>query len=178
MQTINTIYSNGHIRAKSWNGWIRVQYDPELNSEQNHRAAAEKLVAKLNTNKMVQWAIKASAPSVPGVRGADNGWTFIIGYVPEIAPMYMSITVRFMPSTNTRAAHMKVFSWLYPRGRTVNYTNLACGADIQGNARWAAETELQRINASCREHGDHLGYKLGDYVQTYNEDRLFTVIAG
>lgn len=177
MQTINTKYSNGKIIAKCWHGWTRSEYDAELNSEMNHRAAAEKLIAKLNANKSVSWGIVASAPAVPGVRGADNGWTFIIGYIPEVAPMYMSITVRFMPSTNTRAAHMKVFSWLYPRGRAVHYTNLACGADIQGNARYAAETELKRINDSCREHGDNLGYKLGDYVQTYNEDRLFTVIA-
>lgn len=175
MQTIQTIYTNGKIRAKSWNGWVAVQFDAALSSEQNHRAAAEKLVAKLNAKKSVHWAITACAPGVPGLRGADGGWVFLIDYKPEVAPMYMSITVRFMPSTNTTPARMRVYSWLNPAGRTVHYTNLACGADIQGNARYAAETELEKINASCREHGDLLGYSLGDYVQTYNEDRLFVV---
>lgn len=178
MQTIQTIYSNGKIRAKSWNGWVAVQSDNALSSEANHRAAAEKLVAKLNANKLVSWEIKSSAPGVPGLRGADGGWVFIIGYKPEVEPLHMSILVRFIPSTNTRPARMTTSSWLNPRARTVYYTNLPCGAEIQGNARYAAELELERINAACREHNDYKGYALDQYVQLPDGDRLFTLKGG
>lgn len=177
MQTIHTKYSNGSIMAKSWNGWTRSQYDAELNSEQNHRAAAEKLIAKLNANKLVKWGIMASAPAVPGVRDSDNGWIFIIKHVPEVAPLQMSITVRFIESTNTRRARMRVYSWLFPAGMTIHYP-AGLSADIQENARYAAGVMLDRINESCREHGDLLGYRLADYVQVYNGDRLFVLIPG
>lgn len=177
MQTIHTKYSNGSIMAKCWNGWTRSQYDAELNSEQNHRAAAEKLINKLNANKLVKWGIMASAPAVPGVRDADNGWIFIIKHVPEVAPLQMSITVRFIESTNTRPARMRVYSWLFPAGVTIHYP-AGLSADIQENARYAAGVMLDRINESCKEHGDMLGYKLADYVQVYNGDRLFVLIPG
>lgn len=174
MHTIQTTYSNGNIRAKCWNGAVRYESDYELTSEQNHRAAAQKLVDKLNANRNVSWAIVASAPGVPSAKN-DGGWVFFIDYAPEVAPLYMSITVRFMPSTNTRPAHMKVFSWLNPGGKTIYYTNLDCGAEIQGNARYAAGIELERINASAKEHGDLIGYKLGDYIEAYNGDRIFSL---
>lgn len=179
MQTIHTKYSNGSIMAKCWNGWTRSQYDAELNSEQNHRAAAEKLIAKLNANKLVRWGIMASAPAVPGVRDADNGWIFIIKHVPEVAPLQMSITVKFGPATNSGPAFMRAYSWMFPRGIKVNYSpRVADGSDIQENARYAAGVMLDRINESCKEHGDLLGYKLADYVQVYNGDRLFVLIPG
>lgn len=177
MQTIHTKYSNGSIMAKCWNGWTRSQYDAELNSEQNHRAAAEKLINKLNANKLVKWGIMASAPAVPGVRDADNGWIFIIKHVPEVAPLQMSITVRFIESTNTRPARMRVYSWLFPAGVTIHYP-AGLSADIQENARYAAGIMLDKINESCKEHGDMLGYTLADYVQVYNGDRLFVLIPG
>lgn len=180
MQTIVTKYTNGKVRAKCWNGWAQVEFDAALSSEANHLAAAEKLIAKLNAANMVSWGIKGSAPSVPEIRqGMDQGgWTFIIGHQPEYAPLHMSITVRFMPSTNKGPAYMKVHSWLKPEGYRVNYCARLCGSEIQGNARYAAEIELDRINAACRENGDLLGYKLGDYVQDYKGDRLFTLITG
>lgn len=183
MQTIQTIYTNGKIRAKSWNGWAAVEFDAALSSEANHRAAADKLVLKLNTSRMdrpLNWGIVASAPSVPAIRqGQDQaGWTFIIGYVPEYAPLHMSITVRFMPGTNSGPAYMKVHSWINPRGKRVNYTPRICGSEIQGNARYAAEQELDRINSTVRESGDLIGYKLGDYVQLHDGDRLFTLVSG
>lgn len=177
MQTIHTKYSNGSIMAKCWNGWTRSQYDAELNSEQNHRAAAEKLIVKLNANKLVKWGIMASAPAVPGVRDADNGWIFIIKHVPEVAPLQMSITVKFIESTNTRPARMRVYSWLFPTGMTIHYP-AGLSADIQENARYAAGVMLEKINESCKEHGDLLGYTLADYVQLYNGDRLFVIIPG
>lgn len=177
MQTIHTKYSNGSIMAKSWNGWTRSQYDAALSSEQNHRAAAEKLITKLNANKLVKWGILASAPAVPGVRDADNGWMFIIKHMPEVAPLQMSITVRFIESTNTRPARMRVYSWLFPAGMTIHYP-AGLSADIQENARYAAGVMLDKINASCKEYGDHLGYKLADYVQLYNGDRAFVLIPG
>lgn len=177
MQTIHTKYSNGSIMAKCWNGWTRSQYDAELNSEQNHRAAAEKLIAKLNANKLVKWGIMASAPAVPGVRDTDNGWIFIIKHIPEVAPLQMSITVKFIESTNTRPARMRVYSWLFPAGMTIHYP-AGLSADIQENARYAAGIMLDKINESCKEHGDMLGYKLADYVQVYNGDRLFVILPG
>ncbi|ECE9169152.1 hypothetical protein EWK14_21555 [Salmonella enterica subsp. enterica serovar Stanley] len=178
MQTINTNYHNGKIIARSWNGWTRSEYDAELSSEQNHRAAAEKLIIKLNKGRSMEWGIVNSAPSVPGVRGKDNGWTFIIGYVPEVAPLDMSITVKFCPATNKGPAFMRAYSWLVPRGIKVNYSpRVADGSDIQANARYAAGIMLDRINEICREGGDLLGWKIADYVQLYDGDRLFTLKA-
>lgn len=176
MQTIQTIYSNGNIRAKSWNGWVRVEVNHALSSEQNHRAAAQKLVDKLNANRLVSWGITASAPGVPGLRGADGGWVFIIEHIPEVARCYMSITVRFLPSTNSQPARMRVHSWLNPKGRTVHYSaGVIGGDDIQGWARHAAGIELGHINASAKDHGDLIGYKLGDYIEAYNGDRIFSL---
>lgn len=174
MQTIQTMYSNGYIRAKCWNGWTRTEYDAALSSEQNHRAAAEKLIAKLNANKSVSWGILVSAPAVPGVRDTDNGWVFIIGYIPEIAPMYMSITVRFMPGTNNGPAYMKVFSWLFPNGMRVNYSRDIDPTDTQQAARAAAAIMLERINEKTAESGID-GYRLHEYIQAYNGDRVFSL---
>ncbi len=178
MQTIQTIYRNGNVIARCWNGWTKSQFDAALSSEGNHKAAAEKLIKKLNAKRDVSWEIKASAPAVPGVRGADNGWVFMIGYKPEFEPLHMSILVRFISSTNSTPAHMKTSSWLNPKARRVYYTNLICGAEIQGNARYAAEIELERINESAKEHGDLIGYKLDQYVQLPDGDRLFTLKSG
>lgn len=176
MQTIITKRNGASsvVVASSWNGKARHTFDLALSSEANHRAAAEKLVAQLNAKRpgLIAWGIKCSAP-MPG-----DGWAFMIEYVPDIAPMHMSIVVRFSPSTNTQPAHMKVSSWLNPRALRVNYANIDCGADIQGNARYAAELELQRINGSCREHGDKIGYALDQYVQLPDGDRLFTLKSG
>lgn len=176
MQTINTKYHNGKIIATSWNGWTRSEYDAALSSEQNHRSAAEKLIIKLNKGRSMEWGIVNSAPAVPGVRGKDNGWTFIIGYVPEVAPAHMSITVKFCSATNKGPAYMHAYSWLVPRGIKVYYSpRVADGSDIQANARYAAGIMLDRINEICREGGDLLGWKIADYVQLYNGDRLFTL---
>lgn len=174
MQSITTKYNgqSSSISAKSWNGSCRLNVDSGMSSEENHHAAAQKLVNKLNQNKKVSWAIASSAP-LPG-----DGWVFLIEYVQQVAPLHMSIMVRFMPSTNTRPGHMKTSSWLNPRAKTVYYANLPCGAEIQGNARWAAEQELERINASCREDGDLIGYALDQYVQLPDGDRLFTLKSG
>lgn len=179
MQTIQTIYSNGNIRAKCWNGWTRIEWEPAFSSEANHRAAAQKLVDKLNACRFVAWEITASAPGVPGVRNADGGWIFIIDYKQDVAPLHMSITVRFMPSTNTGPAYMKAHSWLNPKGRKVDYSaHIGDSSDLQACARYAATMELERINSLCRVSGDLIGYKLGDYVQTYTGDRLFTLVSG
>lgn len=174
MQTIQTIYRNGNVIAKCWIGGTKSQFDAQLSSEGNHKAAAEKLIKKLNANKSPQWEIKASAPAVPGVRGANNGWVFMIGYVPESVPTHMSITVRFMGATNTGPAYMKAHSWLRPNGLKVNYSpKVADGSDIQANARYAAETLLEVMNAECASHG--VKWAIKDYVETYNGDRLFTL---
>lgn len=176
MQTIQTKYHNGNIMAKSWNGWTRSEYDAALSSEENHRAAAEKLISKLNANKSVKWDIVNSAPAVPGVRGLDNGWVFIIGYIPEVAPLHMSIMVKFKPATNKGPAYMRVYSWLVPNGIKVHYSpKVADGSDIHANALYAANIMLDKINKVCAGSGDNLGWMIKDYVQTYDGDRLFTL---
>lgn len=174
MQSIITKYSNGKVMAKSFTGWVKVNYDAALSSEQNHRAAADKMTAKMNVGKSVKWKIMCSAPSVPGVRGTDNGWCFIIDYVPDVPPMHMSITVKFIGATNTKAARMKVFSWLFPKGFYVGYSPLIgdC-SDIQACARFAANEMLERIKYAARDHG--FNYELVDYVRTYDGNRLFTL---
>jgi hypothetical protein len=179
MQTITTHYKNGRIYAKSWNGWVKADFDAALSSEANHRAAADKLVKKLNANKSVSWRVKCSAPGVPGLRGADGGWVFIIEYAPAVAPCHMSITVKFMAGTNTGPAYMRAYSWLFPKGVKVHYSaDVANGSDIQGNARYAAGVMLGMINEKCAE-GDFtpgLAWALADYVELYNGDRLFTLV--
>lgn len=71
---------------------------------------------------------------------------------------------------------MRAYSWLVPRGIKVNYSpRVADGSDIQANARYAAGIMLDRINEICREGGDLLGWKIADYVQLYDGDRLFTL---
>lgn len=172
MQTIQTKYSNGRVRAACWNGSCRIDADPALSSEANHRAAAEKLVAKLNANRNVSWGIVCSAPSV------GDGWTFIIDYVPDIRPLNMSITVKFMPATNTGPAYMRVYSWLKPKGIKVHYSpKVADGCDIQGHALYAANIMLDEINRQCEETRAGIKYGISEYVMTYDGDRLFTVKA-
>lgn len=171
MQTITTKYKNGNITAKCWNGSVRVQSDCGLSSEENHRAAAEKLIAKLNKNKSVSWGIVVSAPAV------GDGWTFIIDYMPEVKPLNMTITVVFKPCTNTQAAYMKAYSWLFPRGVKVNYAAWP-GVDwhsTEGCAKYAAGVMLDMVNEECKKTGI-TGYKLGDYGQLPNDDRVFMLI--
>lgn len=177
MQTIHTKYSNGKIMAKSWNGWTRSEYDAALSSEANHRAAAEKLIARLNKGRDLEWGIVNSAPAVPGVRDTDNGWIFIIGYAPAVPPLNMSIMVKFKPATNKGPAYMRVYSWLVPAGIRVDYSpKVADGSNIYGNALYAANIMLEKINDVCAKGGDLLGWKIKDYVQTYDGDRLFTLV--
>lgn len=174
MHTIITVYSRGGIMAKCWNGSARSEYDAALSAEENHRAAAQKLVDKLNENRAVSWGIHSAAPMPK-----HGEWAFMIEYVPDVAPLHMSILVRFMPSTNSGPAYMKTHSWLFDKGQRVNYSPaVADGSDIQANARYAAERELERINESVREHGDLIGYALDQYVQLPDGDRLFTLKSG
>ena len=173
MQTITTKYvcsaqGQGRVSVKTQYGNKRVLWDDALNSEQNHRAAVEKVIAGINADRGLRFYVVNSAP-LPN----SSGWAFMIDRVPDVAPLQMSITVRFCP------AFMRAYSWMFPRGIKVNYSpRVADGSDIQENARYAAGVMLDRINESCKEHGDLLGYKLADYVQVYNGDRLFVIIPG
>lgn len=172
MQTITTKYSNGNITARSWNGSARIQSDCALSSEENHRAAADKLVAKLNKDKSVSWGIVVCAPAV------KDGWTFIIDYVTDVKPLNMTITVEFKPCTNTHQAYMKAYSWLFPRGVKVNYAAWP-GVDWSSTAvcaEVAARVMLDKINAECRASGI-AGYKLGAYGQLPNDDRVFMLVS-
>lgn len=179
MQTITTKYvcsaqGQGRISVISQYGNKRVLWDDALNSEQNHRAAVEKVIAGINADRGLRFHVVNSAP-LPN----SSGWAFMIDRVQEVAPQQMSITVKFCPATNSGPAFMRAYSWLFPRGIKVNYSpNVADGSNIQENARYAAGVMLDRINESCKEHGDLRGYKLADYVQLYNDDRLFVLIPG
>lgn len=177
MQTITTKYvcsaqGQGRVSVISQYGNKRVLWDDALNSEQNHRAAVEKVIAGINADRGLRFHVVNSAP-LPN----SSGWAFMIDRAQEVAPLQMSITVRFIESTNTRPARMRVYSWLFPAGMTIHYP-AGLSADIQENARYAAGVMLDRINESCKAHGDMLGYKLADYVQLYNGDRLFVLIPG
>lgn len=179
MQTITTKYvcsaqGQGRVSVITQYGNKRVLWDDALNSEQNHRAAVEKVIAGINADRGLRFRIVNSAP-LPN----SSGWCFMIDRVPEVAPQQMSITVKFCPATNSGPAFMRAYSWLFPRGIKVNYSpRVADGSSIQENARYAAGIMLDQINESCKEHGDMRGYKLADYVQLYNDDRLFVLIPG
>ena len=175
MQSITTIYKagatgQGRVIVKTGYGNKRVLWDDALNTEENHRAAVLSVLAGINADRGTRCHIVNSAPAPESV----GGWVFLIDQVPEFMPLYMSITVRFMPATNKGAAYMKVFSWLFPNGVRVNYSPaVADGSDIQGNARYAAGVVLQRINEKCAENG--IGYRINEYIQAYNEDRVFSL---
>lgn len=171
MQSIITKYRSGSrsISAKCWNGQTTLAYDLALNSEDNHKAAAEKLVSILNKGRNVSWGIVSSAPLL------DNGqWIFIINYVPDVPPMHMSITVKFLPCTNTKPARMKVFSWLYEKGFEVAYSpNIADASDIYQCALYAANKMLEEVNGVAFEH--NCEYRIKDYVHTFDGNRVFTL---
>lgn len=173
MQTITTLYKagstgQGRVQVKSQYGTKRVLWNAELNSEQNHRAAVVATLKQINTARGTRFNIVSSAPH------HTDGWVFLIDQVPEFMPLYMSITVRFMPASNKGAAYMKAFSWLFPGGVRVGYVpGVADGSDIQGHARYAAGIMLQMINDKCAENG--IGYRINEYIQGYNEDRIFSL---
>jgi hypothetical protein len=174
MQTITTLYKagasgQGRVQVKSQYGTKRVLWDDALNSEQNHRAAVVATLDQINAARGTRFTIVNSAP-----HHADNGgWVFLINQAPEIAPCYMSITVRFMPGTNTRPAYMKVHSWVFPKGTTVNYSRETAPGDVQGAAFYAARVMLDMINDEVKDAG--ISYSLGDYIQTYDQDRVFSL---
>lgn len=176
MQSITTTYKagatgQGRVMVKTWYGNKRVLWDDALNTEENHRAAVLSVLADINADRGTRFNIVNSAPAPESV----GGWVFLIDQVPEFMPLYMSVTVRFMPATNKGAAYMKVFSWLFPRGVRVNYAaGVADGSDIQGHARYAAGIMLQMINEQCKESGI-AGYRINEYIQGYNGDRIFSL---
>jgi len=88
--------------------------------------------------------------------------------------MAMSITVKFLPGTNTQPARMRVFSWL-TSPKTVYYPAVGSfdGSDIEGCARYAAQIALEAVNARCAENG--VSWALDQYIETYNGDRVFSL---
>ncbi|QGF21027.1 hypothetical protein MA12_gp14 [Pectobacterium phage MA12] len=170
MQTIITKYKKGssRITAVCWNGKASAQYEHALSSEDNHAFVAEKLVAGLNKSGRVKWAVIKAAPM------PDNGWCFIVDYVPDVPPMHMAITVKFLSATDTKPARMKAFSWLVKKGIMVDYSSaISDASDIQQCARFAADVMLEAINDIAAEH--QCQYAIADYVQTFDGDRLFTL---
>lgn len=175
MQSITTLYKcgtsgQGRVLVKTWYGNKRVLWDDALNTEQNHRAAVVETLKNINAARGTRFAIVNSAPAPESV----GGWIFMIDQAPEIAPCHMSITVRFMPGTNTRPAYMKVHSWLFPAGTTVNYSRETAPGDVQGAAFYAARVMLDMINDEVKDA--RISYSIRDYIQTYNGDRVFSLI--
>lgn len=175
MQTITTLYKagatgQGRVQVKSQYGTKRVLWDDALNSEQNHRAAVLTALDAINKDRGTRFEIINSAP-----HHADNGgWIFLINQAPEIAPCYQSITVRFMPGTNTQPPYMKAHSWLFPKGVKVEYSPRECQpGDIQGAAFYAARVMLDMINDGVKSAG--ISYRLGEYLNTYTGDRVFSL---
>ena len=174
MQTITTLYKSrasgqGYVQVKSQYGTMRVLWDDALNSEQNHRAAVVETIKAINVARGTSFTIVNSAPH----HGDNGGWVFLINQIPDSMPLYMSITVRFMPGTNKGPAYMKVFSWLFPNGLKVNYS-ASIGYETQDNARYAAGIMLTAINAKVKESGIE-GYRINEYIQAYNGDRIFSL---
>lgn len=175
MQTITTLYKagasgQGRVQVKSQYGTKRVLWDDALNSEQNHRAAVVATLKQINEARGTRFTIINSAPH----HGDNGGWVFLINQLPEVAPCHMSITVRFMPGTNTRPAYMKVHSWLCPAGVRVEYSRATQPGDVQGAAFYAARIMLDMINDEVKDAG--ISYSIRDYIQTYNGDRVFSLI--
>ena len=170
MNSITTKYSGSKYIAKSWNGSVRVQCDHELNSEQNHRAAALALVRKLNKNPLVEWEIINSAPAPDG-----ENWVFIIDSASARRASKQGITVRFFETTSHRKGFMRAYSWWNKGGVTVNYGNHYDEWDlISGCARHAALQELEKINEICAPH--NVEWMLGDYIETFEGNRVFSLI--
>lgn len=172
MQTITTLYKagstgQGRVQVKSQYGTKRVLWDDALNSEQNHRRAVVATLKQINAARGTTFTIVNSAPH------HTDGWVFLINQIPESMPLYMSITVRFMPGTNKGPAYMKVFSWLFPNGLKVNYS-ASIGYETQDNARYAAGIMLDAINEKAKESGLS-GYRINEYIQAYNGDRVFSL---
>lgn len=176
MQSITTAYKcsasgQGRITVKSWYGKKSVLWDPALDSEDNHRQAVLSVLAAINADRDLNFVIVGSAPAPEGA----DGWVFLIEQVPGFMPCWMSITVRFMPGTNSGPAYMKAFSWMFPKGVRVNYSPaVADGSDTQGNARYAAGIMLKMINEKSKESGLD-GYRIAEYIQDYKEDRIFSL---
>lgn len=173
MQTITTLYKagsmgQGRVQVKSQYGTKRVLWDDAMNSEQNHRAAVVATLKQINAARGTRFTIVSSAPH------HTDGWVFLINQIPEVAPCHMSITVRFMPGTNTRPAYMKVHSWLCPAGVRVEYSRATQPGDVQGAAFYAARIMLDMINDEVKDAG--ISYSIRDYIQTYNGDRVFSLI--
>lgn len=174
MQSIITKYSvsasgQGSISIQSQYGRRRILWDDALNSTDNHRRAADHMCKVINDLRGTSFSVVSCAPS-PGKSG---GWVFLINQVPEIAPCWQSITVRFMPGTNTRSAYMKAHSWLIPAGVKVDYSRETKPGDVQGAAFYAAAVMLDMINDIVRDVG--IKYELKDYIHTYTGDRVFSL---
>lgn len=88
--------------------------------------------------------------------------------------MAMAITVKFLGSTNTQPARMRVYSWL-TAPQTVNYpSHTVCdGSDIESCARYAAGVALEQINERCKENA--VVWTLDQYLETYDGNRHFTL---
>lgn len=78
-QTIITKYlgptntRGSRIKATCWNGTVTVSYDCGLESNDNHKNAANALIDHLESKADVNWKIIAS-----GATPDDTGYAFII----------------------------------------------------------------------------------------------------
>jgi len=174
MQSITTDYTvtaqgQGRVNVHTWYGFRRINWDAALDSDGNHRAAVEKVIADINKDRGTTFRIVASAPAP----GPAAGWVFIIDNTPEYMPLYMTISVVFKPGTNTGPAYMKAYSWLFPKGVRVPYSPES-GSDMAGASLYAANVMLDMINEKVKEHGLK-PYVIWDYNQDYKGDRVFTL---
>lgn len=174
MQAITTYYKNNRMHAKCANGKTKIDFDAALSVDDNNLAAANALLDILNKARkdLPAFEIKHCAPD------PYNGMIYLFGEVETIKPLRMSITVKFIPCTNTQPARMRVYSNWFKRGKTVQY-NRWDNYDwetVSGCARYAADQMLAAINEHLAVNLVPTVYKLGQYIETYDGDRVFSLV--
>ncbi|WP_458321554.1 hypothetical protein [Providencia sp. CRPN22473] len=176
MQSISTYFKSNRMIAKSKHGTTKIDFDAALSNEDNNKAVAQKHIDELNAKRgdLLPFEIKHSAPESSNY----NGYVWLIDVVEVEKPLNMSITVKFLPCTNTLPARMRVYSWLFPRGKTINYGRWDGfkWETTSGCALYAALEMLGMINEHLYNHNVPTVYKLGQHIETYDGDRVFSLI--
>ncbi|QND44238.1 hypothetical protein [Providencia phage vB_PreS-PatoteraRojo] len=176
MQSILTYFKSNRMIAKSVHGRTKINFDAALSHEDNCKAVAQKHLDGLNEKRLVntKFELKFSAPEPDNY----NGYVWLFGEAEIEKPLHMSITVKFLPCTNTQPARMRVYSWLFPRGKTIHYGRWD-GYDWEttsGCALYAALEMLGMINEHLYQNKVPTIYKLGQYIETYDGDRVFSLV--
>lgn len=176
MQSILTYFKNNRMYAKCARGKTKINFDAALSNEENNRAVAQKMLDVLNANRegKAPFELKHSAPEPSNY----NGYVWLFDVTETKKPLHMSITVKFLPCSRTMPARMRVYSWQFPRGKTIHYGRWD-GFDWEttsGSALYAALEMLGMINEHLYQNNVPCVYKLGQYIETFDGDRVFSLV--